>query len=137
MGLHWSSAYIGRPYIEGEFDCGELARLVQREVFGREILIPTERGYVGQASPIGRFRAMERQIEAAAPACAEPTTLPKEGDAVLLKSRGYLQHVGIYCFVDGEPWVLHATDASMMVVRTRIRELEIRGLKVEGYYRWI
>lgn len=137
MGLHWSSAYIGRPYIEGEFDCGELARVVQREVYRREINVPTERGYLSEAHPVARFRAMARQIEAAAPACAEPTTLPKDGDAVLLKSRGYLQHIGVYCFVDGEPCVLHASDASMQVVRTRLRELEIRGLKCEGFYRWI
>lgn len=134
---HWSSAYIGRPYLEAEFDCGELARLVQREVFGREILIPVERDYMGEAGPVARFRAMARQIAAEAPRLAEPTTLPKDGDAVLLKSRGYFQHIGIYCFVDGEPWVLHASDASMQVVRTRVRELEIRGLRIEGFYRWI
>ncbi len=134
---HWSSAYIGRPYIDGEFDCGELARVVNREVFGRAIRVPAERGYIGKATAFEKFRAMAAQIEAEIPNCAEPTEHPEEGDGVLLQSRGYLQHIGIFCVVDGEPCVLHATDSAGQVVRQRIRDLRVRGLHVEGYYRWI
>jgi phosphatidylserine/phosphatidylglycerophosphate/cardiolipin synthase-like enzyme len=131
---HWSQRYVGRPYIEGEFDCGELARTVQREVFGREIALPTERGYMGKKGA-EKFRAMAAQIDTEKTRIAERTEAPQEGDAVLLVARGYLQHVGVYCLI-GEPWVLHAADTARQVLLARVRELAAKGLRVEGYYRW-
>jgi hypothetical protein len=124
--------------VEGEFDCAELARRVQREVFGREVRIPAERSHaaIDPAHAIARWRAMQAQISRGTAECARRVEVPEEGDGVLLVARGYSQHVGVYCVVDGEPCVLHAADAHRQVVRTRVRELEIRGLRVEGYYRW-
>lgn len=135
---HWTERYVGLPVGEG-FDCAELARLVNREVFGREIQVPGERDYIGAESVRARFSAMQSQIAQELPACAEPTDAPVDGDGVLIKARGYLQHVGIYCLVDGEPCVLHAADMKVgpQVVRQRIREMPIRGLHIEGFYRWI
>lgn len=135
--MHWSTAYVGRPYVEGVFDCGDLARAVQLEVFGRTIKIPADRDHLVETGVVAKFRAMSEQLAAEMPKCVQPVVSPQDGDGVLLKSRGYLQHIGIYCLVDGEPCVLHASDASRQVVRTRVRELAIRGLVVEGYYRWI
>lgn len=133
---HWVENYIGRPYVEKEFDCGVLAETVQREIFGRKVTLPSERAYVGKDG-VDRFEAMVRQIRENLPGIASRTEAPVEGDGVLLISRGRGQHIGIYCVVDGQPSILHAADASKMVVRTRISELEIRGMKVEGYYKWI
>lgn len=135
--MHWSWAYVGRRYVDGEFDCGELARLVQKEVFGKDVAIATERGYLKAEGTLAKFRAMSAQIAAELPSCCEPTTLPREGDGVLLVTRGHAQHVGVYCFIAREPWVLHASDSSRQVVLTRIRDLAVRGMRVEGYYRWI
>ena len=42
-------AYVGRPYEVGAFDCADLAVLVQREVFGRAVHLPTHpQGGAGQ-----------------------------------------------------------------------------------------
>jgi hypothetical protein len=133
---HWSDRYVGRPYVEGSFDCGALAELVQREVFAKEIHLPSERRYVGKRD-VERFQAMASQIAAEKVNFAEPVTVPRDGDAVLLMARGYPQHIGVFCMLQGEPWVMHAADSCGQVVRCRIRDLASRCLAVEGYYRWI
>lgn len=133
---HWCQRYIGLPYVAGKFDCVELARLVQREVFHREIKLPSHRDYLREAGVAKRFAATRAQIAAEKPNVAERTDTPAEGDGVLLIARGYPQHIGIYCVVNGEPAVLHAADSSRQVVLCRLRELDIRGLRVEGFYKW-
>lgn len=132
---HWSDQYVGRPYIEDEFDCGELARRVQAEAFGRAIDLPTERGYRG-LSGVAKIKAMHAQISLCKDDYATPTDRPAEGDGVLLVSRGRVDHIGIYCLIGGEAWVLHAAAGADQVVRTRVRELALYGYAVEGFYRW-
>lgn len=134
---HWSAPYIGRRYVEGIFDCADLARLVQKEVFKREIKLPADRGYSYAEGTLEKFRAMAAQIDACKGDVASKTLFPKDGDAVLIKTRGYRQHIGIYCVIANEGWVLHAADAAGQVILQRIRDLSIRGLAVEGYYTWI
>lgn len=125
--MHWSDRYLGMTYVAVENDCAELAARVQREVFGRDVCVPSDRA----ASSFGRTV----QIETLKFDYGVPTDLPADGDAVLMMSRGRLRHLGVYCLID-EPWVLHALVKPGSVVRTRIRELNQRFLKVEGYYRW-
>ena len=56
---HWTQPYIGRTYQEGAFDCADLARLVNREVFKREIRLPAGRDYAGKAGA-AKLRAMKK-----------------------------------------------------------------------------
>jgi len=133
---HWSDAYIGIPYVEGEFDCGELARRVQAEVFGREIKLPSERWYAGLTGA-AKLAAMRDQIHALQADYASQTDSPVEGDGVLLVSRGLIDHIGIYCVIAGEPWILHGTSGADQVIRTRLRQLDLAGYRLEGFYRWI
>jgi hypothetical protein len=133
---HWSQQYVGRIYIEGEFDCADLARVVHREQFGREIRLPAHRWHAGLAGA-GRLRAMTAQIEALKDDYAVRTLQPREGDGVLLIGRGHLDHIGIYCVIEGVPWVLHAASNARQVVLHRVRDLPAQGLTVEGFYRWI
>ncbi len=137
MAAHWSASYVGREYVPGVFDCGELARLVNREVFGREIRLPAERDYVQAGSPREKFAAMAAQIQRLKDDIARRVDAPEEGDAVLLFARGYRQHVGVACLIAGERWVLHCSDGSGRVQLQRERDLAVRGLMVEGYYKWI
>lgn len=132
---HWSDRYVGRPFVEGVFDCGELARAVQREVFGREVAIPSERWYAGKEGA-ARLRAMASQVEAGIGALAKPVAEPREGDLVMMYSGSKVMHAGIYCMRVAEPWVLHAAERLGQVVLMRLRDLEERGYRVEGYYRW-
>lgn len=134
---HWSARYVGRRYEPGVFDCGELARAVQREVFGRQIRLPAARDYELAGGPLAKFRAMAAQIERGKDDVARRVDVPQEGDGVLLVSRGYRQHIGIHCAIAGERWVLHASDGSGQVQLQRERDLGVRGLSIEGYYRWI
>lgn len=132
---HWSDRYVGRPYGEG-FDCAELARLVNREVFGRDILLPASRWHAGLTGA-ARLRAMRRQIAACTDDCARRTEAPAEGDGVLILARGRPTHIGLYCLIAGVPWVLHAAQGPGQVVRTRLRDMARLGWPVEGYYQWL
>jgi hypothetical protein len=40
------------------------------------------------------------------------------------------------CFINNDVWVLHTDDRARQVILQRARELPIRGLMIEGYYRW-
>jgi hypothetical protein len=134
---HWTDRYVRMRDVAHELDCGELARLVQREVFGHEIRLPAARDYQEAEGTIARFHAMAAQIERCKDDVAARVSLPQEGDGVLLVSRGYRQHIGVHAAIAGERWVLHASDGSGQVQLQRERDLHIRGLSIEGYYRWI
>ncbi|HFD81043.1 MAG TPA: hypothetical protein ENK05_11745 [Gammaproteobacteria bacterium] len=126
---HWSEKYVGLPYVEGEMDCAGLAREVQRREFGRVIDLPSERA--------PGLRGLHRQIEALKTTYATPTGSPQDGDGVLMVSRGALDHIGIYCDIGGEPWVLHAMRGCAQVCLHRLRDLDGLNLTVEGFYQWL
>lgn len=125
---HWSEAYLGRPYVEDVFDCAVLAETVRREVFGHDLQLPSER----RPGPYGRAIQLRQHL----PDFVAPTTGPRDGDAVLIVAKGREQHIGLYCLIGAEPWVLHNIERST-VHRIRVRDMEKWGYKIEGYYRWI
>lgn len=133
---HWSCAYVGRPYVDYENDCGEFVRLVMREIFKREVNIPTERWYASEAGR-ARLRSMAAQVEHALPDVVSPVDQPTEGDCVLMRSGSAVIHIGVYCEIDGEGWVLHAVERARQVILTRVRELEAKRFPLSGFYRWI
>lgn len=132
---HWSEkkhpdgsyVYIGLPYVEGDNDCGQFAARIQHEIFGREIMLPTERAH--------GLRGQSRQIESLLDDYGLRTDAPVDGDAVLMKS-GSLWHVGVYCLIRGTPHVLHAMKNAGQVCRHRLADLPHQGLTIEGFYRW-
>ncbi|HHJ11887.1 MAG TPA: peptidoglycan endopeptidase [Chromatiales bacterium] len=125
---HWSDKYIGEPYIEGENDCAALVQRVLYVEFGVLVDMPGERA--------AGLRGLTRQIEDNKLRVAEPVESPREGDGVLMMGRGSLDHVGVYCEIAGEGWVLHAMRNARQVCRHRLRDLANLGLDVEGFYRW-
>jgi hypothetical protein len=133
---HWTHAYVGLKYVPGEFDCGALAERVQREVFGRAVRLPSERPYLAAETPADKFEARAAQIQAEIDNFVTPAETPSEGDAALIWARGYLQHIGVCCFIQGELWILHAASSKMHTVLQRASVLEARGLRIEGYYKW-
>lgn len=126
---HWAEKYVGKPYIEDEYDCAELAREVLRVDFGQEIKLPTERacGLLG----------LSRQIERMKADVAILTIEPEEGDGVLMIARGRMDHIGIYCLINGVPYVLHNSRDAGHTCLHRVRDLPHHGLTVEGYYQWL
>ncbi|VVE90395.1 NlpC/P60 family protein [Pandoraea bronchicola] len=117
-----------RPYELNRFDCGDLARLVLKEVFGRDVGIPRARG----EGPFADSALVARCCDE----IGERTKEPADGDAVVMIARGRLAHVGVYYEQNGVAWVLHNSREAMQVVRHRVRELEGSGFKLDGFYKW-
>ena len=123
---HWSAQYVGLTYDQA--DCAQLCVKVQKEVFNKDINLPTDRA--------GGLRGISQQITDLQADFAEPVPLPEEGDAVLMVGRGRLNHVGVCTFINNQLWVLHAMKNVGQTVLHRVPTLEGLGLVVEGYYRW-
>lgn len=130
MATHWAERWIGRQYDENGHDCAALCCDVRREVFGGRL--PPAAATLRADSRLQR----SRQIEQAIAEMLHPTESPQEGDVVLMKSAGRLEHVGVFCRIGGDDWVLHALFNAGHVVLHRLRDLAAQGLKAEGFYAW-
>lgn len=128
--MHWSTKYIGQPYVAGEADCARLLCQVRREQFGMPV--PDEAEIERRASRLARVTQLTDGVEA----FAVRTERPQEGDAVLMVCRGRPSHIGVFCMVGEEPCVLHAMENAGMVVLHKLRELSRVFLTVEGFYKW-
>lgn len=127
---HWSESYIGRPYVPESADCAILYYTVSREVFGKDV--PDIAAIKRAASRLGRMTQMADAVAA----YGEPVSSPVDGDAVLMMCLGRPSHIGVYCLIDGEAYVLHAMENAGMVCMHRLRDLPRIALSVEGFYRW-
>jgi len=123
---HWAEKYIGITYKEN--DCAELALRVQKNEFSKIIDLPNHRET--------GIRKLSNQIQNLQSDFADKTSQPVEGDAVLMRSRGRINHIGIYCFMNNEAFVLHAMRNAGCVCLHKLRELKNIGLDLEGFYRW-
>lgn len=124
--------FIGIPYDARHMDCADLALLVQRELFGREVLLAGKR-----PRPL-RDDAQAQAIRAYTQQLADPVINPVDGDAVLMRDAGQPMagHVGTYFFLNYAPMVLHSSHALGASVLHRVQDLSGYGLQIEGYYRW-
>lgn len=131
---HWAEAYVGRPYVEGRHDCADFVADVLRERFGRALALP------GRDSARATVRGRDRQIAALRGVYARRTAAPSEGDGVLMmavgRGRGVGHHIGIWCAVSGEPFVLHCLKGTGSIFHP-LRDLGRRALVLEGVYKWI
>lgn len=125
--------FIGIPYCPRRMDCADLVMLLQRELFGREVVFAGKRP---------RPLDAEAQDAALASYCDElayAVGAPQDGDAVLMREGGKTMagHVGTYFFLNHTPYVLH-TAAWMQGGSSlhKIKDLPGIGLTVMGYYRW-
>lgn len=131
--LRDAEALVGLPVVPGEFDCAHLARRAQEQLFGRHLQWPLPgrhpRGARGRAAAILRGRD----------ALTDRVGTPAAGDVVL-----FMQHVdgrpdwhiGTVLLHCGQPWVLHTDDDIGASVLEPLQRCRMRGLHVEGYYRW-
>lgn len=129
--MHWAERYVGRAYVEGAFDCGDLVVLASREVFGREIQLP--------ARAAGR-RGRDRQIAGLIGDYAIPAVAPVEGDGVLMRRLGRRRvlghHIGLWCAPGGVPHVLHCFNGIGTCLHP-LHRLGAHGFEATGVYRWI
>lgn len=123
---HWSDGYINIPH--AELDCGELVERVLREQLGRaDVTFPKkEREDLAHRSALIVEHAAEfaRRIER-----------PVDGCGVLMFARGRRAHIGLYCEIQGVPFVLHSDALFGSSTRMPLSRLMAR-YKVEGWYEW-
>lgn len=131
--LREAQKYVGMGYVVGEFDCADLAVLVQREVFARDVALPATRNRPG-----GR-RSQAREINRWRDALAVPIDAPVTGCAVLLSEPddgGRTWHVGTVFMDAHQVWVLHNNFVQGSAALQRLSDLRLWGMRLEGYYQW-
>lgn len=126
---HWSDGYVGLPYIADTFDCVHLVVRVQNEVFGKQITIPVQREE--------HVFKLSKQIEEHMETFYEevPKEDAQDGDLVLMKCAGRLNHTGVYTVVGGVPYVLHNLRNLGSVAMHRLRDIEKYGIVFDSVYR--
>lgn len=119
--------FVGIPYDAGTCDCADFVALVQRELFGRAVVLPNgrPRGARGQAALGGLSRPY-----------GERTETPRDGDLVVMYEHRRPAHVGVYFWLAHEGYCLHSNEKNGCSVLHKIRDLPDFGAPVEGYYRW-
>lgn len=127
---HWTEPYIGRAWVQDEYDCADLVRDVARDQMGLEVALPCERDW---------RRMTSERIRDMASCFVERTDDPKEYDGVLMRIRGSRLdlggHIGVFAAVAGTGWVLHNL-VRIGVIFTPVAHLHRLQLDLEGYYRW-
>ena len=129
---HWTAAYLGRPYVEGEHDCADFTLAVMRERFGSGVLLPPH-----AAGLRGRDRQLRRHVaDLAVPVRPDDA---RDGDALLMRAAGRAHslghHIGVYVSHPSGPHTLHCLAGAVSCL-TPLRDLDRIGLVMEGIYRW-
>ena len=153
---HWAESYIGRAYVEGRHDCADFVVAVMGEHFGRELALPAHgtgtRAWDRQIAALkgvyavyvapearGTMGAPEARGSTVAPEARRTMGTPREGDGVLMaaaaRRHSLGHHIGIWCAVGGEPYVLHCLKGGGSILHP-LRDLDRRALVLEGVYRW-
>lgn len=133
MEQHWTDRYLGRPSVDGEWDCVRLVEAVLREQFGREISLPKA------ASGI---RARDGQVAAGISDFGRPVErgLWAEGCGVLMRGahRQHVvgHHIGVLVLLRGDPYVLHCMAGASTCLHA-LHDLPRYGLEVSGVYAWL
>jgi len=119
--------YIGMPYDAEKFDCADLAVLLQLELFGKHIALPSERARrTAQAATIRRYRTeLAFQV---------PPEQIRDGDVVIMQAAA--PHIGTLFKINGAWRVLHNSRSLGSVWLHRLGDLPGIGLFIEGFYRW-
>jgi probable lipoprotein NlpC len=127
---HWSSKYVGVPYVVGGrdiggLDCWGLLKLVYEQEFG--VNLPA-------------YTTLD--VESAAQVCATvdegaedwlEIQKPVDGCAVAMSKRKAIHHVGVFTNSDGGK-ILHSWDRKSVVADT-VRGLWLRGFKIVKFYK--
>lgn len=131
--LQAAERYVGIPYLEGEFDCADLAARVQWELFDHVIELPVHR-----ARPVGSS-AQAREIHKRREALATQIDAAVTGCAVLMFEPGPtapIWHIGTVFLSEGVVWVLHNSAALGAAWLQRLPDMQRQGMRLDGFYAW-
>ncbi|MEN2386462.1 hypothetical protein [Comamonas sp. A7-5] len=125
--MHWSDSYIDIPH--DVLDCAQLVERALHEQFGRiDIHFPRR-----QADDLAHRSAL---ITANQADFAKWIEEPVDGCGVLMLARGRQAHIGLYCLIQGVPYVLHSDALFGSSMRQPLARLP-RCYRVEGFYQWL
>ena len=125
--------YVGVPYVEGVFDCADLAAMVQWELFGLMVALPVHRKRPADAM------GQAREIHALQAEVADRIELPVTGCGALMyepTDNGQRWHIGTVFVAGGEVWLLHNSFTMACACLQRLADLQRFGARLEGYYAW-
>lgn len=125
MQKHWTSKYIGKPYIKGKQDCWTVFCDIQQNVFYEDIK-PIDFGQISE------FSARKEFLKHPLRQRFKRLKMPIDGCAVFLSKGQYTSHIGVY-IASGEGKVIHAIEHSGTIIQT-ISGLEIHNWHIVGYY---
>lgn len=129
MAPHWTTAYLGRPWRPGAFECVDLVLEVAEAVTGRRPVLPPYAASRG---------ARDGQVAALAETYADPVDTPRDGDVALMAPRGAQgggHHLGVAALVEGVPHVLHVAEGRGACLHP-VHVLPAHGWTVRGWFRW-
>lgn len=118
---HWAVKYIGKPWINGEYDCWGLVR----EVYQNELSVELSPIVTDAASLHCVLREFAKDVNYSH---LRKTVEFKDKNIVILTQSKYPCHVGLYCDVDGGG-VLHNTQG-VGVVFQKLPELQMNGWRI-------
>lgn len=122
---------MGISYGDGRFDCADFSAMVLDEVFGQKLELPPHNqrpgGAAGRRALIGR---LSRKL-------AERLDAPCVGALCLMQAPfalGDVYHIGVAFEELGQWWILHNFREMGGVHLHRVSDLDLMGIKVEGFY---
>lgn len=122
--MHPAEAFVGMAYCPDSFDCADFVLHVERELFGRAVMLNGRRPR--GARGVAALGDLSRQY-------AEPADAPVDGDLVLFRA-GQGWHVGVFFNIAHEPYVLHCPAEGG---HSLLQPLRCVPMSFEGYFRWI
>lgn len=137
--LRDAERYIGLEYVDGAFDCADLVVLVQRELFGRNLVAPPaaerSRGARGQA----------RDLRSALATFVRPSAAPATGCAVLLwETTAHGEpplnrrwHIGTVFMHLGAAWVLHCANETEGTRLQLLDDITASAMHFESFLEWL
>jgi hypothetical protein len=124
------TTYVGKPW-EKSRDCWYWFRVVQRDIFGRDV----HEALVNHSSWIAMLKSaadiMNSDIEKEFG--WKKTDSPKTGDAVFLSMRRYAHHIGTVFIDNGKLCILHCVEGSGIVYDSRLA-IKMHGWRIHGYW---
>lgn len=124
---HWSDGYIDVPYAVE--NCAALVERVRREVWGSRVRFPRP-----TRASVLHYGAL---LTARARDFATPIATPHDGCAVIVLARGRLAHLGLYCELPDQPYLLHSDNTFGASVRIPMSRVCRPRFTIEGFYAWL
>jgi len=140
---HWSAKYVGKAYLDGEYNCMDLCEDVMKNEFNFTPNLPILRSLREQVREYALPRnEQRRKVSSVVQSYFDSYGNRlrdgerwEEGDFVFMKC-GRFFHGGIYCDLDGVGYVLHCTRTSRQVILEKVRDLDRSCFELIGVYKW-